>query len=140
MGNTLENTFRAPKGITTFRTVTVRELDGIAEKDAAAWADRRIAKEEVANDDVFKRLKIEREEEIRASIVAVDDVPVCKPGVPWKGFDAWPKRAKLAVAQFHDAMNGLDAQDLKKCIAEVMDPNPSRDDEEGAATDEPNGG
>lgn len=141
MGNTLEKTFRAPRGVTVFKTVTVRELDGLVEMDAGEWADQRIAKAKVPADDMYKRLRIEREEEIRASIVAVDGSPVGGAGVPWRGFDAWPKRAKIAVGRFHDALNGLDTADLEKCVTEVMGLRSSRDDdEEDSATGESNGG
>jgi hypothetical protein len=140
MATKIEDTFRAPKGVTTFKAITICELDGDAERDAAHWADMRVAKEQIAKDDIWARSKVEREEEIRASVVAVDGAPVQKAGAPWTGFDKWPKRAKLAAGRFHDAMNGLDTADLEKCVAEVMNPETPRPNEKGAATGEPAGG
>lgn len=118
--STLRNTFRAPKGVTQFKTITIAELDGGMETDAAHLADLRIASEKIKPDDMMGRFRIEREEDIRASIVEVDGKPV---GVPFTGFDKWPKKVRLVVVgRFHDAMNGVDTDDLEKCIAEVMSP------------------
>jgi hypothetical protein len=114
----LENTFRAPKGVRQFKTITVAELDGNMERDAAHMADLRIASEKIKTDDVMARFRIEREEDIRASIVAVDEKPV---EFPFQGFDGWPKKVRqVVVARFHDAMNSIDTDDLDLCVSEVM--------------------
>jgi hypothetical protein len=116
--STLRNTFRAPKGVTQFKNITIAELDGGMETDAAHLADLRIASEKIKPDDMMGRFRIEREEDIRASIVEVDEKPV---GVPFTAFDKWPKKVRLVVVgRFHDAMNGVDTDDLEKCVAEVM--------------------
>jgi hypothetical protein len=127
----LENTFRAPKGVSQFKTITVCELDGARETDAAHLADIRIAGMKLNPNDptigvtVFR---IEREEDIRASIVAVNDVPV---GFPFAEFDKWPKRVRQVVcSRFFDAMNSVDTIDLEKCVSEVMSPEPPRNEEE----------
>lgn len=137
----LENTFRAPKGVSAFKTITICELDGTRELDAKQWADMRIAKEKVAPDDLARRWQIEREEDVRASIVAVDDEPVNQNGAPFAAFDKWPKKVKrIVVPRFHDAMNAVDTDDLEKCVSEVMNPTHLAEKKEGAATDAHKGG
>ena len=139
--STLKNTFRAPKGVTQFQTITISELSGAMERDAGHWADMRIAEEKIKPDDMVGRFRIEREEDIRASIVAVDGKVVNAHGAPFKGFDAWPKKVRqVVVARFFDAMNSVDSEDLEKCVAEVMNPESPGPSSEGASTAEPKGG
>ncbi len=116
----LEKEFRAPKGVTTFETITVCELDGNQELDAANWTDMKIARQKLRADDFWGRAKIEQEERTRAGIVAVDGVAVQTAGAPWVGFDKWPRKAKSAATRFVRALNDLDEVDLEKCVTEVM--------------------
>ena len=112
--------FRAPKGVTTFKTISVCELDGNQELDAANWADMKITERKLKPDDFWGRAKTEQEERTRASIVAVDGVVIPATGAPWTGFDKWPRKAQNAAARFFHALNDLDEADFEKCVTEVM--------------------
>jgi len=116
----LEKTFRAPKGVRAFKTITVCELDGNQDLDAANWTDMRIARTKLKADDFWGRAKIEQEERTRACIVAVDGVQVQVAGAPWSGFDKWPRSSKAAATRFFRALNDLDEVDLEKCVTEAM--------------------
>ena len=130
----LEKEFRAPKGINAFKTVVVRELDGNDEVQIALWCDQARSKPGFSKTSMAAEFQMQRNEEIRCSIVSVDGKPVNVNGAAWGGFDTWSRRAKLAVGRFHDDLNGLDTEDLEKCVREGKPVIAPRTNQNGGAS------
>jgi hypothetical protein len=132
----LQKEFAAPRGVNAFKTIVVRELDGTDEVLIALWCGLR----QYDKSSPLAELQVQREEAIRMSVVSVDGNPVNLKGVPWPGFNKLTRRELLAIARFHDDLNGLDTKDLEKCVAAgkpVISPQPN---EEAASTGGPGEG
>lgn len=114
MAEKMERTFRAPKGVTEFKTITIREVDGNDEQQAAIWAEQH---GDTSMAGQFREL-------VRASIVAVDGEPVGAGGQAWPGYDRWLSKTRVAVSRFYTALNGIDMADVEKAVAEAMGPMP----------------
>jgi hypothetical protein len=102
------------------RTITVRELDGDDELEAAVFAERKVTKS--MRDNPIYMMGIERKEAIRASIYAVDGEVV---ETPFAAIDRWSKRTERFVQSAFNEMNGVESEELKKFLG-TEEPEPSQ--------------
>lgn len=120
-------TFKAPKGVESFKTITIREVDG---EDELAVADRL---------KVFKS-RFGKEgngvaELVRISITHVNGKPVGA----FDEFDDWPYRDRMVATRFHMVLNSVEDDDLGKAIAEAVIEETTETKTE-TSTPPPNGG
>lgn len=124
-------TFRAPKGVESFKTITIREVTGQDELDAAEMATIREKQTGKKNWPALLEL-------VRLSIVDVDSKPVGG-AIPFTAFDHWPSRDRNVVTRFFNVINAADEDDLGKAIEEAEPKTPSQSPSE-ASSPQPSGG
>lgn len=102
--------FPMPKG-SPVPTVTIRELFGVDEMEAANMVDALGAPDMGA----YELVQAEKRESIRRSIVALGDTEV-RPDIPLLSIDKWPRAPMKALERFYGAVNGLSRADINKAI------------------------
>jgi hypothetical protein len=129
----LEMTFPAPKGVKEFKSITIREVDGQDELQAAIWAEAMGRKGDTDQNN---------KELLRCSIVAVDGKPFNVNGVPNPAFDSWLTKSRNAVGRFYFQLNGLDVDELEACVKKGMSLLPSSSPAQAISdsTEKQNGG
>jgi hypothetical protein len=100
------------------RTAIVKEMSGDDDIAAAVAADQKRGSPGFKADNFTAMMKLERQERIRQSIVAVDDRPM-KPGNPCPQYEKFGAKTKLWLSKCFDAMNGLEESELEKSVAEA---------------------
>lgn len=106
--------FELPPGLDC-KSVTMREIDGTDEIQAAVWAENHIAQPLKKNSIAI--LGQEQFESIRVSLVAVDDEPVNVDGVPYRKMDKWGARTKRYLMAFYHELNGVPSEELEAAKA-----------------------
>lgn len=102
--------FPLPKGC-TIRSVTMREIDGHDEREAAKIMS---ARSNIDNPGVALM-----EEQIRVSIVAVDGEPVSQ---PFTGMNAWSTRTRRFIMEAFGHLNGVEDEELEDFLKAAKDP------------------
>lgn len=126
-------TFPASKGVKDFKSITIREVNGEDELEAAKVAAAKdLQSGGKEKHPVFTEL-------LRRSIVEVNGKPVGGI-VPFDEFDSWRVASRNAVSRFYEVLNGLDDDDLKACVAAAMAATEPKSQSSEASTASPNGG
>lgn len=107
-------------------SVTLRELTGADEVEAARMADALLPADEV---DSAKMIRAERQEAVRVSITHLGDDPV-DPAVPAFAIDKWPRQAARTLERFFSDINDLETAELE---LSRKDAEPLWDEETGRA-------
>ena len=94
-----------PKGH-PITSIMLREVDGRDELEAIKWAEARNGKDEDNTAVVM--------EQVRCSIVKVDDVEVTQ---PYTGLESWPARTRSLVLRAWMSLNSVDEEETKNFLA-----------------------
>lgn len=120
------------------RDIIIKELSGEDDIAAAVAVDEKLGQPGFKSDNFAAIMRLERQERIRQSVVAVDGKQV-SPTKPFN-MEAFGSTTKLWIGRCFDKLNGLDEEDLKKSLAEGEAVDLGRLTSGEAATDEPSGG
>lgn len=102
--------FELPAGCNC-RSITMREIDGNDEIQAAVWAEKHIAP--VLKKNTVALMGQEQFESIRVSVVAVDDKLVNLDGVAYREMDRWNLKTKRYLMAFYGELNGVTSDELE---------------------------
>ena len=134
-GHLVHRVFRASKGCKKFKTIVIRELDGIDEQVVSRRVSEKLRK--MKDPGVGDMMKLEHFEQWRISIAAVDGVQPPNAIAGFVEFDKWPKPDQTAVGRFWGELNGLDTDDLEKSVTESEEVDPTRLTESANALKKP---
>ena len=123
-GHLVHERFPAPKGCKNFKSIVIREIDGDDEMIAARRAAEKLKK--IKDPTVGEMMRVDRVEQQRIAIAAVDDVPTPDTVGGFLAFDKWTQADKTAVARFWGKLNGLDSDELEKSVAASVEVDPKR--------------
>lgn len=107
------------------KTVVMRELDGDDDIQIAIWLDQQEVADGKGAVAVVGAMKREQRESVRCSLVMVDGKRVNENGVQFAPFDKWRQHTKVALSMFFNELNGLDGDELGKCLKESAPVDPS---------------
>lgn len=132
--------FKAPaKCHADCKEIIVKELSGDDDIAAAVAVDEKIGQPGFKADNFAAIMRLERQEKVRQSVVAVDGKQASAPGKPFN-MEAFGAATKLWIGRCYDKLNGLDEEDVKKSLAEGEVVDLGQLISRAAATDEPSGG
>ena len=120
------------------KTIIVKELSGDDEIAAAVASDQRIGQPGFKADSFAAIMKLERQERVRQSIVAVDGKLV-RPDKPFD-MEKFGSRTKSWIGRCFGKLNDPDEEQVKKSLAEGETVDLGQLTSGEAATDEPSGG
>jgi hypothetical protein len=120
------------------KEIIVKELTGDDEIAAAVAADQKVGQPGFKADSFAAIMKLERQERVRQSIVAVDGklVPPTKP----INMERFGSRTKAWIGRCFGKLNDPDEEMVKKSLAEAEPVDLGQLTSGEAATDEPTGG
>lgn len=111
--------FTLPDGLDC-KTVVMRELDGNDDITVSVWTERMLAMNKVAATSGVGVMNVQSREELRCSIVAVDNVRVNVDDVPFGDMTWYSAMTMDYLTRFFREMNRVDGDAVKKAVEEAQ--------------------